>query len=76
MVIDLAEARATREVERRPTVGKLNVEWVLDDDGEPIIQATFEYDETRVPDAYLFLARYLPRLGLHMLTLHVSGREG
>jgi len=68
-VIDLAEARLLREVERRPAAGQLVVDWVLDDDGLPIVKIVFNSDPTQVRDPHEFLAGYLPALAAHLRTL-------
>jgi len=73
-VIDFATARLAREVARRRPAGRLSVEWVLDDDGEPIIHLSFDYDEEQVGNAHVFLARYLPALAMHLYSL-VSSDE-
>ena len=75
-VVDLAEARLLREVARRKPVGRLAVEWVLDDDGEPIVHLSFDYDEEQVGNAHTFLARYLPSLAAHLYSLASSSEDG
>ena len=68
-VVDLAEARLLREVERRPAAGQLVVDWVLDDDGLPIVKIVFNSDPAQVRDPHQFLAGYLPALAAHLRTL-------
>jgi hypothetical protein len=68
-VVDLAEARLLREVERRPAAGQLVVDWVLDDDGLPIVKIVFNSDPAQVHDPHVFLAGYLPALAAHLRTL-------
>ena len=68
-VVDLAEARLLREVERRPAAGQLVVDWVLDDDGLPIVKIVFNSDPAQVSDPHGFLAGYLPALAAHLRTL-------
>jgi hypothetical protein len=65
-VVDLAEARLLREVERRPAAGQLVVDWVLDDDGLPIVKILFTSDPAQVQDPHAFLAGYLPSLAAHL----------
>ena len=74
-VVDLAEARLLREVARRKPIGRLAVEWVYDDDGEPIVRLSFDYDEGEIGDPHTFLARYLPSLAAHLYSL-ASSSEG
>lgn len=74
-VIDFATARLAREVARRKPVGRLAVEWVFDDDGEPIVHLSFDYDEGQVGNAHTFLARYLPSLAAHLYSLASSEAE-
>jgi len=68
-IVDLAEARLLREVERRPAAGQLVVDWVLDDDGLPIVKIVFNSDPAQVGDPHAFLAGYLPALAAHLRTL-------
>lgn len=68
-VVDLAEARLLREVTRRPAAGRLVVDWVLDDDGLPIVKIVFNSDPAQVADPHTFLAGYLPSLVDHLRTL-------
>jgi hypothetical protein len=74
-VIDFATARLAREVARRKPVGRLAVEWVFDDDGEPIVHLSFDYNEGEVGNAHAFLARYLPSLATHLYSLASSSEE-
>jgi hypothetical protein len=75
MIIDFATARLAREVARRKPVGRLAVEWVFDDDGEPIVHLSFDYDAGEVGEAHAFLARYLPSLATHLAGLANAARE-
>lgn len=65
-IVDLAEARLLREVERRPAAGRLAVDWVIDDDGLPIVRIVFTSDPEQVRDPHAFLAGYLPSLAAHL----------
>jgi hypothetical protein len=75
MIIDFATARLAREVACRKPVGRLAVEWVFDDDGEPIVHLSFDYNEEQVGEAHAFLARYLPSLATHLAGLASAARE-
>lgn len=68
-VVDLAEARLLREVARRAPAGQLVVDWVLDDDGLPIVKIVFNSDPAQVSDPHAFLTGYLPSLVAHLRTL-------
>ena len=65
-VVDFAKARLLREVERRPAAGQLVVDWVIDDDGLPIVKIVFNSDPAQVRDPHAFLAGYLPSLAAHL----------
>lgn len=65
-VVDFAKARLLREVERRPAAGQLVVDWVIDDDGLPIVKILFTSDPAQVEDPHAFLAGYLPSLAAHL----------
>jgi hypothetical protein len=65
-VVDFAKARLLREVERRPAAGQLLVDWVIDDDGLPIVKIVFTSDPAQVQDPHAFLAGYLPSLAAHL----------